>query len=145
MSDDKKSFTVNDRRHFTSEGENRDQDTARDEAKAASPAATAAAEPEPARAEPAGGARGEEGQRPALDFAGLLLSLGAQASLLLGMGGEDEEAPPDLQGAQAIIALLETLREKTEGRRTEDEDRILQAILYELRMAYVSRARAGGA
>jgi Domain of unknown function (DUF1844) len=144
MSDDKKSFTVNDRRHFTAEGETRGEDTPRDEATAASaPAATA--EPQPRHTDAAGPERGEEGQRPALDFGGLLLSLGAQASLLLGMAGEDDEAPPDLQGAQAIIALLETLREKTEGRRTEDEDRILQAILYELRMAYVSRARAGGA
>lgn len=144
MSDDKKSFTVNDRRHFTAEGETRGEDTSRDEAKAPSaPAATA--EPERPRADPAGPARGEGSERPALDFAGLLLSLGAQASLLLGMAGEEDDTPPDLQGAQAIIALLETLREKTDGRRTEDEDRILQAILYELRMAYVSRARAGGA
>jgi len=84
---------------------------------------------------------------PAIVYGLLLLSLGAQATLLLGMAGEeeDDEGPPDLPGAQAIIALLETLRDKTEGRRTEDEDRILQAILYELRMAYVSRARAGGA
>ena len=144
MSDDKKSFTVNDRRHFTAEGETRDDDdSSREEAQA--PAATADAKPP--RADPAGPARAEDGQRPALDFAGLLLSLAAQATLLLGMTGEgeDDEGPPDLPGAQAIIALLETLRDKTEGRRTEDEDRILQAILYELRMAYVSRARAGGA
>jgi hypothetical protein len=142
MSDDKRSFTVNDRRHFTAEGETRD-DSSREEATA--PAATA--DPRPPRVDPAGPARGEDGPRPALDFAGLLLSLGAQASLLLGLAGEEEEdeGPPDLPGAQAIIALLETLRDKTEGRRTEDEDRILQAILYELRMAYVSRARAGGA
>lgn len=144
MSDEKKSFTVNDRRHFTAEGETRDDDASRDEAKApAAPAATA--EPRPPRADPAGPAAGDAAQRPALDFAGLLLSLGAQASLLLGMAGEEDEAPPDLRGAQGIIALLETLRDKTEGRRSEDEDRILQAILYELRMAYVSRARAGGA
>ena len=143
MSDEKKSFTVNDRRHFTAEGETRGDDTSRDAQAPSAPAATA--EPEPPGADPAGRARGESGPRPALDFAGLLLSLGAQASLLLGMAGEDDAAPPDLEGARAIIALLETLREKTEGRRTEDEDRVLQAILYELRMAFVSRARAGGA
>jgi hypothetical protein len=144
MSDDKKSFTVNDRRHFTADGETRDDDSAADESKVRStPAATA--EPS-SRAEPAfPGDPREAGPPPALDFAGLLLSLGAQASLLLGMAGEDDAAPPDLAGAKAIIALLETLRDKTEGRRTEDEDRILQALLYELRMAYVSRARAGGA
>jgi uncharacterized protein DUF1844 len=145
MSDDKKSFTVKDRRHFTVEGEAREDDASGDGPGARSaPAATT--EPEPPRAQPAGPGAGAEGSpHPALDFAGLLLSLGTQASLLMGMAGEDDEAPPDLQGAQAIIALLETLREKTEGRRTEEEDRILQAILYELRMAYVSRARAGGA
>ena len=88
----------------------------------------------------------EAGQGPGLDFAGLLLSLGAQASLLLGLGDEEEPGgPPDLRGAQAIISLLEVLRDKTEGRRTPDEERILQGILYELRMAYVAGTRAGGA
>lgn len=83
------------------------------------------------------------GGRPGLDFAGLILSLGAQASLLLGLAeGPEDDPPPDLEGAQAIISLLEVLREKTEGRRTEDEERVLEGILYELRMAYVSRTRA---
>lgn len=136
MTDVKKPFTVNDRRHFTAEGEAREDDSRPDEAAAQSPAV--------AREAPADNTMDRE-PRPGLDFAGLILSLGAQASLLLGMGGEEQEAPPDLGGAQAIISLLETLREKTEGRRTEDEDRVLQAILYELRMAYVSRARTGGA
>jgi len=145
MTEDKKPFTVKDRRHFTAEGETREEDSQQDPPRPA-PTATKA-EPPPARpaAAPADAGR-EDDARPVLDFAGLLLSLGAQASLLLGMAGEDEAgAPPDLPGAQAIIALLEVLREKTEGRRTPDEDRILQGILYELRMAYVSRTRTAGA
>jgi hypothetical protein len=140
MSDAKKPFTVNDRRHFTAEGEAREDDSSREEAGTRSaPAATAdPVPPGPAALDP--DTAGEAGPRPGLDFAGLILSLGAQASLLLGMA---EGAPsPDLPGAQAIISLLEVLREKTEGRRTEDEERVLEGILYELRMAYVARTRA---
>lgn len=137
MTDVKKPFTVNDRRHFTAEGEARDDESRREE----QPATAAPASEREVPVEEGG----DRQPRPGLDFAGLLLSLGAQASLMLGMGGEEQESPPDLAGAQAVISLLETLREKTEGRRTEEEERVLQAILYELRMAYVSRARAGGA
>jgi hypothetical protein len=144
MSDDKKPFTVKDRRHFTAEGETRDetvsdQPAAREDEPPRPPAATVK---DTAASEAADPGRA----RPTLDFAGLLLSLGAQASLLLGLGDDDEGGPaPDFQGAQAIISLLEVLRDKTDGRRTPEEDRILQGILYELRMAYVSGTRAGGA
>ena len=69
-------------------------------------------------------------------------SLGAQAGLLL--GGE-EGAPPDLNGAKWLISILEMLRDKTEGRRTQEETDSLEAILFELRMAYIERTRAGGA
>jgi hypothetical protein len=157
MTEDKKSFTVKDRRHFTAEGETRSEaeETAaaetkpdpRPETKPEAKSETRSAppsSPEPPGARPMSGP--EAAHRPALDFAGLLLSLGAQASLLLGMGDEEEPgAAPDFQGAQAIISLLEVLREKTEGRRTPEEDRILEGILYELRMAYVAGTRAGGA
>ena len=142
MSDDKKPFTVNDRRHFTAEGETRDEDSSRKEPKTRTTPAGVRdpVEPVPAAPDPD---TADAGRRPALDFAGLILSLGAQASLLLGLAEGDEDAPPpDLEGAQAIISLLEVLRDKTDGRRTEDEERVLEGILYELRMAYVSRTRA---
>lgn len=76
-----------------------------------------------------------------MDFIGLLVSLATQAGYLMspepGSG-----AVPDLPGARAIIGLLEILKEKTEGRRTPEEDRVLQGLLYELRMAFVARNRA---
>jgi hypothetical protein len=31
---------------------------------------------------------------------------------------------------------------KTDGRRTPEEDQLLEGLLYELRMAYVARARS---
>jgi len=75
-----------------------------------------------------------------MDFIGLLVSLATQAGYLMspepGSG-----AAPDLAAARSIIGLLEVLKEKTEGRRTPDEERVLDGLLYELRMAFVSRTR----
>ena len=79
-----------------------------------------------------------------MDFIGLLVSLATQAGYLMspepGSG-----APPDLAAARSIIGLLEILKEKTEGRRTPDEERVLDGLLYELRMAFVARTRPGKA
>jgi hypothetical protein len=166
MSEDKKPFTVSDRRHFTSEGEVRKSDA--DESPAAHPAPEtdttapppsppAAASPRPpgpgpapvptpAGTEAAGGPAGpfEEagGGRYPADLLGLLISLGAQASMLM-MGGPEGE-PPDLEAAHSLIELLADLKEKTEGRRTPQEDQLIQGLLYELRMAYVQATKAGG-
>jgi hypothetical protein len=144
MTEEKKPFIVTDRRHFTAEGEARIQ--APEEAPATPPAPQ---KPEKAERKPApplhapdeGGAPpphgGEEG--PPMDFIGLLVSLASQAGYLMspepGSG-----ARPDLAAARSIIGLLEILKEKTEGRRTPEEDRVLDGLLYELRMAFVSRA-----
>jgi len=136
MSDEKKPFTVNDRRHFTPEGEARSEaDEPVAEPRPEPPkAAPAASEPLPSVGEAEG----------SLDFIGLLISLGAQASALLGLGGPDEKGPAgpaDLAGARGIIGLIEILERKTEGRRTPEEDQVLAGLLYELRMAYLARAR----
>jgi hypothetical protein len=128
MSEEKKPFTVTDRRHFTAEGEARAEERA------------AAEEKEAAAAESRGPAPHPDDE--AADFSTLLLSLGAQAGMLLHDEGENKA---DLRGARAIISMLEVLREKTEGRRTPEEDRILESLLYELRLAYVTRSKAPGA
>jgi len=150
MTEEKKPFTVSDRRHFTAEGETR----VKTPEEAPAPAPPPAAPPPPPRAEkpegkpaapihtadegPAPGPTGEEA--PPMDFIGLLVSLATQAGYLMspepGSG-----AAPDLAAARLIIALLEVLREKTEGRRTPEEERVLDGLLYELRMAFVARTR----
>ena len=154
MSEDKKPFTVSDRRHFTSEGEVRKSDV--DEPTSASPpAAEKAVAPPPAPAaseagiqppgaepEPEPDAEEERGSRFPSDFLGLLISLGAQGSMLL-MGGPEGETP-DLDGARSLIELLGALKEKTEGRRTPQEDQLLDGLLYELRMAFVQATKAAG-
>jgi len=128
MTQERKSFTVSDRRHFTSEGEPREDS----EEAANRPAVDAPATPS---------------VPPAADFGPFILSLAAQAGYALAAEGEGEpgEADRKLEDARYLIAIIEMLKVKTEGRRTESEDQIIETVLYELRMGYLARTRAGGA
>jgi hypothetical protein len=81
-----------------------------------------------------------------VDFTGLLISLGTQAAMLLAGGDPAQGGPdPDPAGARAFITLLEVLQEKTEGRRTPEENQVLEGLLFQLRMEYVSRTQVKGA
>ncbi|HXB56120.1 MAG TPA: DUF1844 domain-containing protein [Vicinamibacteria bacterium] len=133
MSQEQKPFAVNDRRHFTADGQARENDPA--------PAAPAPASPAESPSASPSGAAG-----PA-DFGQFILTLGAQAGFLLsGQGGAEGPSPHEaLQDARALISILEMLKDKTEGRRTPEEDRILDGVLYELRLGYVARAGVSGA
>jgi hypothetical protein len=140
MTEEKKPFTVSDRRHFTAEGEARQQ--VADEPASTPEKKAGAGSPEQRASDSFASERlGGEHEAPPMDFIGLLVSLATQAGYLMspepGSG-----AAPDLTGARAVIGLLEILKDKTEGRRTEDEERVLDGLLYELRMAFVARTRA---
>lgn len=85
---------------------------------------------------------------PGVDFTTLVLSL-RQSTLLMLRLVEDEDAPvePDLPGARLQIDLLEVLERKTRGNLDADEEKLLTAVLYELRMAWVeirNRPQDGG-
>jgi hypothetical protein len=154
MSESEKPFTVSDRRHFTPDGRRKDDDAEREgprEPVAAAPPSSVSAEvgsedEEAPAVEPSASVPpGPTPSGPA-DFGQFLISLAAQASLLLvgqGLPGGTDPAEA-LEGAQSIIAVLEMLREKTEGRRTARESEILEGLLFELRMAYVEKSRTSG-
>ena len=144
MSESNKSFTVKDRRHFTSEGRVRDEPEAPAEPHSAGEAPAEAPRETPSAAPESGGPAAQDAG-PA-DFGQFLYSLGAQAGMLLSGQGlpEGADAGEAMAGARSIISILEMLKEKTEGRRTAQEDEILEGLLYELRMAYVEKSRAGG-
>ena len=156
---EEKPFTVNDRRKLTPEGRVRDEADA-----ATGPERPPRRRPPPTPAEGPFGAGREGAPRPGdaqasadaraarhpspagpVDFSQFLLSLGAQAGALLsGAGAEEGIGAEDvLAHAQSIISILEMLEDKTRGRRTPDEDRLLEELLFELRMAYVQKRRAG--
>jgi hypothetical protein len=140
MSEEKKGFTVKDRRLFTSEGELRSTDAAEPvvaDLPLAAPVAPTPVVPAPVVPEAITGPRvSSPGE---VDFASFVMSLAAQAGGLLDGDG------PDLQGAREMISILEMLADKTEGRRSADETRVLQSLLFELRTAYVERARLASA
>jgi hypothetical protein len=94
----------------------------------------------------AGFVLGEEPRRPdelpRIDFSTFALSLGASALLHLGLApdpsGEGKGGGEvNLPLARQAIDTLEMIQEKTRGNLDEDEAKLLQSLLYELRMNFV--------
>ncbi len=85
-----------------------------------------------------------ESRRPAhepkMDFRTLVLSLSTTAMYQLGLVAEpgSPPPPPDPEAARQSIDMLAVLEEKTRNNLSAEEKRLLEQVLYELRMAYVS-------
>jgi hypothetical protein len=130
MDDAEPNLKVTDRRHFTAEGELKPQ------AEAVSAAESAADQPIASEAEgsPEPSDVPGDGSSP-VSFSSFIVSIAAQAADF--MGGESR----NLGAARQMIGALEMLKDKSEGRRTEEETRIIEAILFDLRMAFVGAAK----
>ena len=79
---------------------------------------------------------------PRIDFSTFVLSLGASALLHLGLTPDPSQeggakAAVDLPLARQAIDTLEMLEEKTRGNLDEEEAKLMQSVLYELRMHFV--------
>lgn len=98
----------------------------------------------------AGGAAGG-GVPGAPSFVELVNLLAMQAAISLGgyQGPGGERIPPNHAAAKHHIDMLDVLEQKTKGNLTDEEKRVLDAVLYELRMQYVqivsAMTGAGGA
>ncbi len=81
----------------------------------------------------------EQGELPRTDFSTFVLSLSHSALVHLGDAPSPDGAArtPNLVLARQTIDLLEILSEKTKGNLTGEEERLLEHVLYELRMRYV--------
>lgn len=85
-----------------------------------------------------------------LDFQAFVLGLGSSAFVHLGDAPHPETGQlvePDLALAQQTIDLLALLEVKTRGNLTDEESRLLQQLLMDLRLRFVERSRgtpAGG-
>lgn len=82
-----------------------------------------------------------------ITFSSFVVGLATQALMFLGVvpdprGGEVAKNPAE---AAAIISVIEMLAEKTRGNLNEDEAKLVEEVLYELRMRYVGETRPGGA
>ena len=78
-----------------------------------------------------------------MTFGTFLVGLSTQALMLLGDIPDPQTGKPerDLVGAQQLIDIIGMLERKTRGNLDRDEAQLIEAILYELRMKYVERAR----
>jgi hypothetical protein len=54
------------------------------------------------------------------------------------------ESLRDLKAAQQLIDIIGILRDKTRGNLEREEESLLEAILFDLRMKYVELARQPG-
>ena len=70
----------------------------------------------------------------------LTSSLGMQAMIAMGIipNPVDNKLEADLEQAKHLVDTIQMLWEKTEGNRTADETATLNALLHELRMAYLA-------
>jgi Domain of unknown function (DUF1844) len=75
-----------------------------------------------------------------ISFAGFILSLATTAAVHFGDIADPstgERQTPDLLAAHQMIELIGLLQEKTKGNLTSDEAKLVEDLLYELRMRYV--------
>jgi len=75
-----------------------------------------------------------------ITFTGFILSLATTAAVHFGDIADPntgERAEPNLAAAAQMIELIALLQEKTRGNLIEPEERLVDDLLYELRLRYV--------
>jgi hypothetical protein len=78
------------------------------------------------------------GAQPPITFEHLVQQFYVSAMIQMGAGAQEGQRPRvDILGARTTIDLLGVLAEKTKGNLTDAEDRALQAVLFETRMAFM--------
>lgn len=138
MTEDEKGFTVVDRRPFDDAGNPRQDEPTTGEDNAT---------PDEIELDQNCSAELGDGQRyclPPVDFSGLVLSLATAAMTHLGAmpdPASGQTVKPDLALARHSIDTLGMLKEKTAGNLSDDERRLLDNILTDLRLAYVRMGR----
>ena len=115
-------FTIKDKRAFDSQGKIKEE------------------------AEKAREKRGEEKKKettfaplPEINFSSFLLSISSSALLHLGEIADPQsgEKKKDLALAKQSVDIIALLKEKTKGNITEEEGKLLEHLLYDLRMRFV--------
>jgi hypothetical protein len=78
------------------------------------------------------------GKQPPVGFEHLVQQFYLSGMIQMGAGTQEGQRPRvDIVGARNTIDLLGVLLEKTKGNLTDQEERMLQSVLFELRMAFL--------
>lgn len=136
MSEEKeypRGFRVTDRRRFSDEGEARPHETA--------PLSDEPPEPAPPAEHPAGAPAAADDEP--VSFSTFVLGLSTQALFHLGEIADPSTGRPhpDLAAAKHVIDILGILKTKTSNNLEQAEERLLDAVLYDLRLKYVELVR----
>jgi hypothetical protein len=78
------------------------------------------------------------GAQPPVGFEHLLQQLYLSAMIQMGAGTQEGQRPRvDIMGARQTIDMIGVLAEKTKGNLNELEDRTMQTVLFDVRMAFL--------
>ena len=107
-----------------------------------------AAEEKEEEAPPSAGEAEADAPMPPPTLEIVVTSMGMQAMMSMGLMPHPDQSEPKvyLNQAKHFIDTIAMLEEKTEGNRTDEETRLFEHLLHELRMAYVAvqKKEAGG-
>ena len=132
-SEEPEGFRVTDKRSFQEDGEGRTPDVQEKEDEKT--------QEQPSSEEKSETSDQDKPPRQPIDFPSYILSYYTQGLVLLGevpnpYSGKKEE---DVDAAKHTIDILAMLKEKTKGNLSPDEDKLLENVLYELRMKFMSK------
>jgi hypothetical protein len=85
-------------------------------------------------------------EQPGVSFAGFVISLATTAAVHFGDYADPttgRKEPPNLAAAHQMIELIAMLQEKTKGNLTPEEGKLVDDLLYELRMRFVHAEQQG--
>lgn len=133
-------FKIIDRRQFTSEGEIRQESET--ESKPSETPPPQAEDLPPQTREETPPETAEQDTQEGMNFASFLLSLATTGMVHLGEIPEPStgQKMENLEAAGQMIDILGILKEKTEGNLLSEESQLLENLLYELRMKFLSKS-----
>jgi hypothetical protein len=144
------SFTVSDKRLFTKEGVRREVEQPPETPRASTPPPPPPRRETPRPQEPRGDQRSAGGsprqEVPAVDFSNFVAMLANNVVMFLGQVPDPvtRQRHRDLAQAKHTIDILIMLRDKTQGNLSIEESQLLDEVLSQLQMAYVTVSRQVG-
>jgi uncharacterized protein DUF1844 len=129
-------FTVQDRRRFSPETGEAREDVA-DTASELNQSSQPVEEPKSATGTP------QHEPLPAINFSTFVISLSTQALMHLGEIPDPitNQITADVEVAKQMIDIIAMLKDKTRGNLGASEDRLMDDILFDLRMKYVEAVK----
>jgi hypothetical protein len=132
--EEQEGFRVTDKRSFQEDGAQRTPDVPKEEDEKTRARTSSEEESETSEE--------KKTPLPPIDFPSYILSYYTQGLVLLGevpnpYSGKKEE---DVDAAKHIIDILTLLKEKTKGNLSQDEEKLLESVLYELRMKFMAKS-----